>query len=159
MIVQGETTVAPEARTGFRARAGQAGNQDTLSLAPGGSLSGGLDGGPAGYDTLAIVGGSYTDVACEATGPDSGVIWLDGVPLRYAGLEPVTDNANAVNRVLTASGSADAIIIADGAGEQITVLFGDIEVELSPLDELLNDLTPDVADAWRDGSAVSEADA
>lgn len=100
---------------------GRADNQDTFSLAPGGSLSGGLDGGPAGYDTLAIVGGSYTDVAYEATGPDSGVIWLDGVPLRYFGLEPVTDNANAVNRVLTASGSADAIIIADGAGEQITV--------------------------------------
>ena len=100
---------------------GGADNQDTFVLAPGGSLSGGLEGGPAGYDTLVIDGGSFTDVAYRATGPDSGVIELDGNILRYAGLEPIGDNSDAENRVLTAPGTNDTITVSDGPSDNIRV--------------------------------------
>ncbi|HYW81155.1 MAG TPA: hypothetical protein VE890_16350, partial [Thermoguttaceae bacterium] len=100
---------------------GGADNEDTFALLPGGALSGGLHGGPAGYDTLVIEGGDFGDVAYQATGPDSGIIRLDGNVIRYAGLEPIGDNSAADNRVLTAPGTNDTITILDGPSDNIRV--------------------------------------
>ncbi|MEE8452868.1 MAG: hypothetical protein V3R99_13165, partial [Thermoguttaceae bacterium] len=108
--------------TGVEYLVGGTDNEDTFVLLPGGSLSGSLHGGPAGYDTLSIEGGSYTNVTYQATGPDSGVIQLDDNVIRYAGLEPIGDNSDAVNRVLTApAGHGDTITILDGPSDNIRV--------------------------------------
>ena len=68
---------------------GAAGNEDTFVLKPGGSLSGVLDGGDGGFDSLVIEGDSYDTVAFSATGPQSGSVNLDGNAITYAGLEPI----------------------------------------------------------------------
>ena len=105
---------------------GGADNEDTFILEQGGRLSGYLDGGPGGFDTLQIDGGSYSDARFETTGPDSGTVFLDGNPIRYSGLEPVTDNS--VSPFKTVSGTAgDDVITIDGGvdiADPITVNSG-----------------------------------
>ncbi|MBL8385220.1 MAG: exo-alpha-sialidase, partial [Burkholderiales bacterium] len=104
---------------------GSENNADTFVLAVGGSLSGGMHGGPGGFDTLVIEGGSFTDTRYRADGPDSGTVTLDGRSVAYAGLEPVVDNSVAAIKSFSVGsapplGSAgdDAIrIVAAGAGE------------------------------------------
>ena len=68
---------------------GAAGNEDTFVLKAGGSLSGVIDGGEGGFDSLMIEGDSYDTVAFSATGPQSGSVNLDGNAITYAGLEPI----------------------------------------------------------------------
>jgi hypothetical protein len=68
---------------------GAAGNEDTFVLKPGGSLSGVIDGGDGGFDSLVIEGDSYDTVAFTASGPQSGSVNLDGNAITYAGLEPI----------------------------------------------------------------------
>jgi len=101
--------------------AGSADNEDLFILEPGGGLTGGLHGGARGYDTLVIAGGRFADVQYQATGPDSGFVILNGSTLQYAGLEPITDNSIATDRVLTAPGTDDTIRITDAASQQISV--------------------------------------
>jgi len=67
-------------------------NRDTFVFNPGGSISGEIEGGAGGYDSLVIEGGTYASVTYAATGPDSGTITLDGTTLSYEGLEPITDS-------------------------------------------------------------------
>ncbi|HKI64387.1 MAG TPA: OmpA family protein, partial [Burkholderiales bacterium] len=101
---------------------GGAGNQDTFILEQGGSLSGYLDGGPGGFDSMVIAGGSAETVQYTATGPDSGFVQLGETTIEYRGLEPITDNSSAVNRVLSASASSDQITLMDGpASGQLTL--------------------------------------
>ncbi|HEX7095117.1 MAG TPA: OmpA family protein, partial [Acidimicrobiales bacterium] len=101
---------------------GGADNQDTYILEQGGSLSGYLDGGPGGFDSLVIAGGSAETVQYTATGPDSGFVQLGETTVEYRGLEPITDNSSAVNRVLSASASGDQITLMDGpATGQLTL--------------------------------------
>ncbi|MCC6474997.1 MAG: OmpA family protein, partial [Burkholderiales bacterium] len=94
---------------------GGAGNEDLFYFEPGGTLSGYLDGGPGGFDTLVIDGGSYADTRYEATGPDSGFIHLDGNLIRYLGLEPVANTGSSVSAVYGATGGADVVAIGAGA--------------------------------------------
>ncbi len=84
--------------TGVENLAGAIGNEDTFVLAEGGSLSGLFDGGASGFDSLVIEGGSYSNAAYTATGPDSGIIDLDGKIIKYAGLEPITDSSTTAAR-------------------------------------------------------------
>lgn len=64
-------------------------NEDTFVFTPTGELSGEVDGGNAGFDTLVIDGGSYTTMTFVAFGPDSGTIDLDSKHISYRGLEPL----------------------------------------------------------------------
>ena len=57
---------------------GAADNEDTFTVTEGGSLSGVMDGGAAGFDTLVLNGGSYDTVVYTVTGPTSGTIDRDG---------------------------------------------------------------------------------
>ncbi|MCX5734321.1 MAG: LEPR-XLL domain-containing protein, partial [candidate division NC10 bacterium] len=91
-------------------------NRDTFILNLGGSISGGIEGGAGGYDSLVLAGGTYASVTYAATSADSGTITLDGATLAYAGLEPITDNTDTVNRVFTGTGGADQIVLKDAAG-------------------------------------------
>ncbi|WP_370312902.1 LEPR-XLL domain-containing protein [Sagittula sp.] len=105
---------------------GAADTEDVFLVQAGGSLSGGLDGGTGGFDTLVFDGGSFQNVEYLAYDLHSGVITRDGVSLNYAGLEPINDNSDAANRVIDLSSMSDtAEITQDGTGLHITPsLFG-----------------------------------
>src|SRR5262249_15331944 len=47
-------------------------NQDTFVIQQGGSISGLIDGGAGGFDTLDIAGGHYSSLVSRPTGPQSG---------------------------------------------------------------------------------------
>ena len=73
---------------------GAADNRDTFVLGPGGSVSGRIEGGAGGFDTLVNERElSAISAVFRRTGPDAGKMDLDGTPLVYAGLEPITTNA------------------------------------------------------------------
>jgi hypothetical protein len=94
--------------------AGAADNEDRFVVQPGGGLTGGIDGGDAGFDTLAIEGGSYTTVRFVATGPDSGSVELDGTAIVYAGLEPLElslDESDPDNIIVEATAGIDDLVL------------------------------------------------
>ena len=92
---------------------GGADNEDTFILEQGGSLSGGLDGGPGGFDTL-VIDGAYDSLVFTPTGPDSGNISVDGQLVTYAGLEPV-NAGTAANVRFDGTAVADDWVIEDSA--------------------------------------------
>ena len=73
--------------------------------------------GQATGDGLVIEGGSFTDVTYTMDGTDSGTVALDARTIVFTGLEPITDNSSAVNRVFTVSiaGAQQIRLIDDGA--------------------------------------------
>ncbi len=79
--------------SGFENLTGGVDNQDTFVFSPGGGLSGLVEGGDAGFDTLVVDGGTYSTLTYDATGPDSGAIDLDGEVIAYSGMEPTVINA------------------------------------------------------------------
>ena len=60
-------------------------NEDTFVFEDGGSLSGSVDGGDGGYDSLDIQFSNIQSLVYEATGPDSGVINADGNIIDFVG--------------------------------------------------------------------------
>ncbi len=86
-------------------------NEDTFVFEQQGAISGGIDGGDGGFDSLVFVGESYTNVGFEASGPHSGSVTLDGQTVNYEGLEPITLNS----AVATLTIDAD-LIAANSAG-------------------------------------------
>ena len=117
-----EGTLNGAAFSGIGTLLGGADNIDTFILEPGGSLSGYLDGGPGGFDSMLIAGGSAQAVVYTATGPDSGFVQLGDNIVTYKGLEPITDNSDAVDRVLTTSAADDQMALSnDPAAGQFTL--------------------------------------
>lgn len=92
---------------------GAAGNRDTFVLLPGGSVSGVADGGEGGFDSLEIEGGAVAQARFLADGPHDGSVILDGVALRYAGLEPITLTGTSAVTVEGTVGADDLILEAD----------------------------------------------
>src|SRR6266850_4105126 len=117
---------------------GAAGNQDTFVFTPGGSLGGIVDGGAGGFDTIVLDGGTYSRVVYRGTGPNSGTIQRDTDLISYAGVEPISDNMDATNRIIVVdSGSHnDQILISDNAGklhiESGNSLFESIDIAVAP---------------------------
>ncbi|PLX89360.1 MAG: hypothetical protein C0619_11445, partial [Desulfuromonas sp.] len=74
--------------SGIENLTGAAGNEDTFVFAPGGGLSGQLEGGDGGFDSISLEG-SYQQVESLPSGPDSGDIVFDGQSLTYSGFEPI----------------------------------------------------------------------
>ncbi|MCO4836395.1 MAG: hypothetical protein KC481_22290, partial [Acidimicrobiaceae bacterium] len=68
---------------------GAADNEDTFIFAAAGGLSGVVDGGERGFDTVQV-NASFNDATFTYTGPTSGSINLDGILLAYTGMEPIT---------------------------------------------------------------------
>ena len=101
-------------------------NRDTFILSPAGSLSGGLDGGPGGFDTL-VINGTYTNEVFNAYDSSSGLIQLDGKQISYSGLEPITDNTSATDRIFTFGSSNDNITLGYAAGTGTTISSGSSE--------------------------------
>lgn len=79
--------------------AGAADNEDTFYFGPAGTLSGVVEGGDRGFDSVVLDGGTFDVVRYKAFGPDSGALHRDADVITYDGMEPVTDNTNTTNRV------------------------------------------------------------
>ncbi|MBW3542148.1 MAG: LEPR-XLL domain-containing protein [Planctomycetes bacterium] len=77
--------------------------------------SGGIifDGGAGGFDSLALVGGSFNTVTHTFINASDGSIALDGSLITYTGLEPITDNLSAADRVFTFNGGSETIELVD----------------------------------------------
>ncbi len=75
--------------SGIENLTGAADNEDTFTFTATGSLSGVVAGGDGGFDSI-IFSGSYSEVAYDALGPDSGTMLLDGMLLTFTGMEPIT---------------------------------------------------------------------
>ncbi len=82
----GAGSVGGLAFSGFENLAGAADNKDNFVLAPGGSVSGVIDGGAGGFDTLQVMGGALVSNPTDA---HSGAVIVDATTITYAGLEPV----------------------------------------------------------------------
>ena len=82
-------SVAGVSFVGFENLEGSADNEDTFVFTPGGSLSGDIEGGDVGFDTLDVRDGTYDVVSFRPTGPQSGSVVLDGNIIEYDGLEPI----------------------------------------------------------------------
>ena len=104
--------------SGFENLAGAANNEDTFVVAPGGSISGVVDGGPGGFDSL-VVQGAHGLVVSVPTGPHSGLIALDGQAVHYDGLEPIT--LSGTTDVSVAGSSGDDALLVTSSGGTITV--------------------------------------
>ena len=63
---------------------GAADNEDTFVFEGGGSLTGLIEGGDRGFDTLEVHA-AFEDATFTYTGPTSGSIGLDGTIWSYAG--------------------------------------------------------------------------
>ena len=111
----GEGNLGDVRFSGIENLSGAAGNEDTFVFLEAGALSGLVDGGAGGFDTLVLDGGSFDAVDYAATGPNSGTIARDGVVLSYDGLEPILDNLNVANRVITTSNFDDRATLSGGA--------------------------------------------
>ncbi|MBI3919578.1 MAG: LEPR-XLL domain-containing protein, partial [Betaproteobacteria bacterium] len=100
---------------------GAADNEDTFIVGALGSLSGVMDGGAGGFDSLVLDGGAFTTVEYVATGPNSGSVTRDGVVLRYDGLEPIVNTGTAADVVFTTSGVDDRATLTDNNNGTLTL--------------------------------------
>jgi len=89
-------------------------NEDNFIFVPGGSLSGRIEGGARGFDTLTIDGGTYNNANFLPSGPDSGIVDLDGNVIRYQGLEPIDVSAMILNPTVNGTAGADVLTISGG---------------------------------------------
>ncbi|MYM61955.1 LEPR-XLL domain-containing protein [Pseudomaricurvus sp. HS19] len=100
---------------GMEKLTGSAGNEDTFVLQEAGSLSGGVDGGAAGFDILEIKG-SFSQLTSTVFDASSGVIELDGKLLSYTGLEPINVDGSVSALVLNTGDGDDEIVLEAGTG-------------------------------------------
>jgi hypothetical protein len=96
---------------------GAADNEDTFVVEAGGHISGSIEGGAGGFDSL-MVSGTFNTLIFTPTGPHSGYVDRDGDVIAYDGLEPVDSDATAANVVFNGDGggsNADTWILEDSA--------------------------------------------
>jgi hypothetical protein len=109
----GSGKVAGVSFTGIENLSGAADNQDTFVFTQAGSISGLVEGGYGGFDSLEFNGGTFDTVQFDAYGPDSGMIQHDSRVTFYSGMEPITDNNNASTRIFTFTGGPENITLSD----------------------------------------------
>jgi ELWxxDGT repeat protein len=67
-------------------------------------------------DQLVLTGGSFTTVEHIFTNANDGSIKLNGATaINYTGLEPISDNMSAVDRIFTYNGGSETITVTTGA--------------------------------------------
>jgi hypothetical protein len=94
-------------------------NEDTFVFEAEGSLSGLLDGGEGGFDSLELSGGRFNMATYAVSGPDSGTLDRDGDIITFVGMEPITDG-DAADKTFSGTAGADIISIS-GSGSSITI--------------------------------------
>ncbi|MDX1948441.1 MAG: LamG-like jellyroll fold domain-containing protein [Pirellulaceae bacterium] len=74
-------------------------------------------------DSLSLTGGgTFGSIAHTFTNASTGTIGISGNGLiSYTGLEPITDNLGATNRVFTFNGGAETVTLVDAAGSAMTI--------------------------------------
>ena len=74
-------------------------------------------------DSLTLTGGStFSTVTHTATNASDGTVSVTGnSTITYTGLEPVTDNLSATDRVFTFTGGAETITLTDATGANMTI--------------------------------------
>jgi autotransporter-associated beta strand protein len=99
---------------------GQDNVDDTLTI----DISGGwtlpidYEGGAAGFDTLALTGGSVNHANYYFTNKHDGRISLDGWQISYTGLEPISANITATDVTLNYGPADETITVSSpGAGQ------------------------------------------
>jgi Ca2+-binding RTX toxin-like protein len=84
---------------------------------PGDGVSGGLTfNGEGGNDAITLVSGTATTLMHNFDNATDGSIDTDGAIINYTGLEPITDNIDANNRVFTFAATDDDITLSDLGG-------------------------------------------
>ncbi|MHC1764379.1 MAG: beta strand repeat-containing protein [Verrucomicrobiia bacterium] len=116
---------------------GATGNKDRFLFDGAGSVSGLVDGGSGGFDSLELVSGQFEEVIYTVTGPDSGTIDRDGDLITFAGLEPVTDNTGG-NKTYAGTAGPDAIIISGSGGQVVIAGTGEMITYSNPGDITVN---------------------
>ena len=111
----GAGSLGDTAFEGVENLSGAADNEDTFVFETGGSLSGLVDGGASGFDTLVVNFPNVADLVYDATGPDSGTVTADGNTIAFVGLEPVTISGPAASLTVTASANDDNLILEAGS--------------------------------------------
>ncbi|MDH4156934.1 MAG: hypothetical protein OEW00_06620, partial [candidate division Zixibacteria bacterium] len=113
---------------------GGADNEDTFVFVDGGSLSGSIDGGAGGYDTLVVDFSAIDHLIYDACGPDSGVVNADGNVIEFVGLEPIF-----------VSGTDDLTVNVTSSPEDLIleVVGGTLRVNGSTIEDITTDLTID----------------
>ena len=85
----GSGSVAGVSFSGVDTLRGSGDNEDTFVFDQGAAISGFIDGGAGGFDSL-VVGGYRGSVVSRPIDAHSGTLIVDGVAIRYLGLEPIT---------------------------------------------------------------------
>jgi len=93
--------------SGVESLVGAADSDDKFRFMAGGTLSGRIEGGAGGFDSLVIDGGDFNAVTFTELGPDSGIVALDDTAITYSGLEPITYSGTAANMIFNLTGGAD----------------------------------------------------
>ena len=117
---------------------GAADNEDTFVFEAGGSLSGGIDGGAGGADRL-VVDGAFVDVHVLPTSEGSGSLSLDGVLVRYTGLEQPALLASGAPVAVSSPAALDNLTlaaVAQLAAAQWSSSPASADLENVPLDEI-----------------------
>ncbi|MBN1193429.1 MAG: hypothetical protein JXA36_07040, partial [Coriobacteriia bacterium] len=124
----GSGTAGPVGFVGFENLSGAPDNEDLFLFGPGASLSGLVDGGPRGFDTLALAGGPYESVTYLPSGPDSGTFIAGDDVFRFVGLEPTWSVGPTPFVVVDLTGSlvdpVDNTVLVESVGG-VTTVSGD----------------------------------
>jgi hypothetical protein len=72
-------------------------------------------------DGILLTGGSHTTVTYGFLNNNDGSIDIDGDVINYTGLEPITDNSDAVNRVFDFNGGAETVTATSASATQTKV--------------------------------------
>ncbi|MGA2499736.1 MAG: hypothetical protein ABSH20_18530, partial [Tepidisphaeraceae bacterium] len=92
---------------------GAANNDDLFVFGPYGRISGVVDGGPGGYDSMVINSLPGQPESFYASGRHSGVVVVGDNTIHYAGLEPVIVPAATTNVVVNGTAGNDQLILED----------------------------------------------
>ena len=118
--------------SGIENLAGAPNNGDTFIFEPGGSLSGPVEGGEGGFDSLVIQGGNYETVVFTATGPDSGSVALDQTIITYKGLEPTEVRGGTIEDVVIDLSVLDGLLIPSSDVAKLSLSGGTVTFENNP---------------------------
>ena len=116
----GSGTVSAMAFAGFSHLQGAADNDDTFTISGDGEISGGIDGGAGGFDTVVVDATAQSTLDLSATNSSSGSISVDGQTTDYTGMEPITVSGTAqkVTLDLTAA-NTQATLSTNSSGQLV----------------------------------------
>ena len=115
--------VAGMAFSGMQTLIGADGNQDQFRLGPGAALTGRIEGGAGGLDSLFVDETLFTNIVVTGDA-ESGRVDLDGTGIAYSGLEPIETSMEQIGDDLVLSGTEndDDLVLRRGAQPGTLVL-------------------------------------